>query len=295
MPTDDGHSPAHAASKGFAFAHFAFIAALFPPLLLVACMMLTHLGYISDDLGFHTLTLRFGPKLASAALAIGALSLLISLFMAPKRCAPWALAAVVISAALLGGFSWYKSTAKACPPISDVATDWDRPLTLSDKLVAARGADAKLVEDLPRVPRNESLEWGGKTIPDINSLTCPGAHPVMRRGISPDQVAEILKGEKYSIFDSSASAVEATSQDNFFGFKYDVVVRLDPGRVDVRSISRYETPDMGINCRHVTDIVRKIEALPVAPDASDAPASEATVASGVPAADAGGDDGGGGD
>ncbi len=293
MTEDLPHEDAHPPRKGFAFAHLAFLIALFPPVMLIGCMMLTHLGYISDDLGFRILTLGVGSKMAMAALAIGALSLLISLFMAPLRCAPWALAAVAVSGALLGGFMWYKKAVKAFPPISDVATDWDDPLTFSDKMTADRGRDSKPVEDLPRVPADQSLEWGGKTIADINQLTCPGAHPVMRKGITSDQVADILTRDKYTIFGTAPWKVEATWQDNFFGFKSDIAVRLNPGRVDVRSISRYDMPDMGLNCRHVTDIVQQIEALPVAPDAGDAPASEATVASGIPAAAGSGDQGGG--
>lgn len=290
MPHEPGHS---SAKKGFAFAHLAFVLALAPPLLLLGCMMVTHLGYISYDIGFKTLTLGVVPKLAAATLAIAALSLLISLFMAPKRCAPWAFVAVVISGALLGGFAWYQKALKSFPPVADVATNWDRPLTFSDALIDARGPGAKPVEDMPRVPRDESLEWGGKTVADINSLTCPGAHPVMRNGVTEDQVQDILNSEHYTIFGHAPWRIEGLYQDNFFGFKSDVVVRIDPGRVDVRSVSRYDMPDMGLNCRHVTAIVQKIAALPDRPDPADVAAASAAAASAGSAlpADDGGDGG----
>ncbi len=291
MPHEPGH---HAARKGFAFAHLAFILALIPPLLLLGCMMVTHLGYVSYDLGFKTLALGIVPKLATATLAVGALSLLISLFMAPRRCAPWALGAVALSGALLGGFAWYQKSLKSFPPISDVATNWDRPMSFSDALMADRGRGAKPVEDLPRVPRDESLEWGGKTIPDINSLTCPGAHPILRNGVSDAQVMQILTSEHYTVFGHAPWRVEGTYQDNFFGFKSDVVVRIDPGHIDVRSVSRYDMPDMGLNCRHVTAIVNKIAALPDLPDPAEVEAASAAAASAGSAlpADTGGDGGG---
>lgn len=271
MPHDHEHASAR---KGFAFAHLAFLLALLPPILLLVCMMVTHLGYIDDDLGFRTLTLGIGPKLAGATLAIAGLSLLISLFMAPKRCAPWALGAVAVSGGLLGGYAWYQKTLKAFPPIADVATDWDQPLSFSDTMTKVRGLDAKVVEDLPRVPRDESLEWGGKTVPDINALTCSGAHPVMRSGVNAGQVAQLLTSQGYTIVSQQDRQVEGTWQDNFFGFKYDVAVRIAPTRVDVREISRYDMPDMGVNCHHVTAIVNGIAGMPDAPSVAAADMSE---------------------
>ena len=295
MPREPGHGRA---KKGLAFAHIAFMAALFPPLFLLLCMMVTHLGYVNDDVGFRILTLRWGPLLAEVTLAISALSLLISLFLAPRRCAPWALGAVVISGALLAGFTWYQKTLKTYPPIADVATNWDRPVTFSDKLIADRGPGAKPVEDLPRVPRDESLEWGGKTIPDINALTCPGAHSILRRHFSEDQVAGVLQSLHYTVFGHAPWRVEATYEDSFYGFKSDLVVRLDPGRVDVRSVSRYDMPDMGLNCRHVLAVLGKLNALPDAADDSapaadsDASAADASVPVSSALPPAAGDDGG---
>lgn len=277
-PEEDSLPEAHhEAKRGFAFAHFALICALVTPLFLLACMMLTHMGVMSNDLGFRTLTLGWGARFAAVAMVISGLSLLISLFMAPRRCGPWALAAVAISGALLGGYAWYRTALKASPPIADAATDWDHPLSFSDAVLAARGKTAKIVEDLPRVPRNESLEWGGKTIADINALTCPGARGVLRKGISEDQIVGVLKALDYTITGRDHGRVEGMWQDNFYGFRSDAVVRIDQGRIDVRSVSRYDMPDMGLNCRHVTDIVNLVKALP---DAADASASAPPLAPG---------------
>ena len=251
-----------ARKKGLAFAHFAFMVSLVTPLFLLGVMMLSHLGYISYDLGFKTLTLSLAPKMALGAVAVSGLSLLISLFMAPGRYGPWALAAVAITGAVLGGFYWYQKALKAHPPIGDVATYWERPLTFSDKLVEARGPEARPIEDLPRIPRNESMDWGGKTIPEINATTCPAARTITKKeGVTAEQIVAMLKANDYIVFGSSDWRVEATWQDNFYGFKSDIVIRLDPGRIDVRSVGRYPMPDLGGNCRRVVDIIHKIEAL----------------------------------
>jgi hypothetical protein len=264
--TDDMPQASGSDSKktGFAFAHLAFVIAFVTPLFLLLCMMATHLGFISNDLGFKTLTLGIAPRMAMGAIGIGCLSLLISIFMAPRRCGPWALAALAISAGLLGGYYYYHKALKNDPPIWDVATNWERPLSFSDKLIAARGKEAAMVEDYPRVPRNESLDWGGRSVADINGETCPAAKTITHKIITEAQsaaIADMLRASHYTVFGVSPWRIEATYQDNFYGFKSDIVIRIDPESVDVRSVSRYGMPDLGANCRRVTDIVNKIKAM----------------------------------
>ncbi|ESQ74447.1 DUF1499 domain-containing protein [Asticcacaulis sp. AC402] len=260
LPTS-GHKQTNK-KKGLSFAHFAFMVSLVTPLFLLGVMMASNLGYISHDLGFKTLTLNLAPKMAMGAMVVSGLSLLISLFMAPGRCGPWALAAVVLTGSLLGGFWWYQKALKANPPIGDVATNWERPVSLSGKLIEARGADARPVEDVPRVPRNESMDWGGKTIPEINALACPRARTITKKeGVTSQKVVAMLKANDYVVFGSADWRVEATYQDPFYGFKSDVVIRLDPNGIDIRSVGRYPMPDLGSNCRRVIDLIHKIEAL----------------------------------
>ncbi len=257
----DAHHESDKARKGFAFAHFAFLVSCLAGLYLLAVMMLTHLGYIPFSLGFRTLTLNAGSKVAMAALAISGMSLLISLFMAPGRYGKWALAAVVVSGGLMGGFYAYQRALKTFPPIADVATDWDRPLSFSEKMIEDRGRDALVIEDLPRVPRNESMDWGGRTIADINQSNCPGAKTIRDKVVTDEQIAKLLTQEHYVVFGRAPWRVEATYQDSFYGFRSDVVIRIDPGRIDIRSTGREDIPDLGGNCRRVTSLVEKIRAL----------------------------------
>jgi fatty-acyl-CoA synthase len=257
---DTSHASGHA-KKGLGFAHFAFFVALLAGLYLLGVMLATRMGYVSQDFGFKTLTLNVGPRVAVAALAISGLSLLISLFLAPVRCGLWALCAVLLSGGLMGGFFLYQKALHMFPPIHDVATDWDRPPDFSDKLMAERGPEAAPVEELPRVPRNESFEWGGKTVGDINQLSCPAAKTVLNKAITENQVAQILRDAHYSLQPIAQGRVEGTYRDNFYGFLSDVVVRVEPGRVDIRSVNRYDMPDLGGNCRRVTAIVQKLRAL----------------------------------
>lgn len=294
--TTSGETRRPAKKGGMAFAPIAFLIALIPIVFVVCAMMATHVGYISPDLGFKTLTLRYGSKLAIAALGVSLLSLLVSIFMNPGKYLGWAIAAVVLSGGVTGGYFVYERALKQFPPIHDVATDWDTPLTFSDALMADRGRNAASVEDMPRVPRDQSMEWGGKTVAQINATNCPAAQPIRHKHLTDDQIADVLAASHYRVFGRNHFRVEGIYQDNFFGFKSDLVVRIDPDRIDLRSTSRADLPDLGGNCRRLTDLITKIKALRDSePDSVDAPAaSAASAASGSaqPAA-AGGDDGGG--
>ncbi|MFT3997945.1 MAG: DUF1499 domain-containing protein [Asticcacaulis sp.] len=244
--------------KGLAFAPTAFVISLFAPLTYLTAMLATGVGYIDYDLGFNMIALDYVPKIATVAMILSALSLLISIFKAPRRYGPWALGAVAISGGVLAGYYAYELRVKGNPPIHDVATDWDRPVTFSAKLMEARGPDANPVEDSPYVGRNVAYEWAGQTVAAINAQTCPKAHSITGRPKDAAQVAAILKAQGYTVFGRSDWRVEATWEDRLWGVKSDVVVRLDPDRTDIRSISRQEAVDLGGNCKRVLALIDAI-------------------------------------
>lgn len=230
------------------------------PVALVATMMATNVGVFSYELGFRTITLGVIPKFATVVAIVSVLSLLISLFLNPKKYGPWALGAVFVSGLVLAGYYAYEQRLRAYPPIYDVSTNWERPVTFSAKLIEARGADAHPVTDNPVVPKGMSYEWAGRRVADINAQTCAGAITVAGRA-PVERVVEILKGEGYVVFGRSDWRVEAFYEDPYFGFKSDVVVRMEPNGTDVRSVSRHEPVDLGGNCRRVTKLVKLISAL----------------------------------
>jgi hypothetical protein len=70
---------------------------------------------------------------------------------------------------VLAGYYAYELRLKANPPIHEVATDWERPVTFSSKLITARGPSAHPVEDSPYVGRNVAYEWAGQSLAAIVS------------------------------------------------------------------------------------------------------------------------------
>jgi fatty-acyl-CoA synthase len=248
--------------KGPALAHVAFAASVATPVFLLLVMMGVHIQALSYNVGFMLLTLDIGPKLAIATLAFAGLSLLVSLFMAPLRYGPWALAAVILSGAVLGGYAAYDKALKVYPPIYDVATNWDRPVSLSDALVAERGPNALPATDSPHVPRNESVEWGGKSVAAINAATCPQAQTYKGKIPTADQIAAMLNADKhYTVFGTAPWRVEAVYQDNFYGFRSDIIFRIDPDGVDIRSVGRDNPRDLGGDCRRVAALLDKLKAM----------------------------------
>lgn len=247
--------------KRLVFAFLALGISLIAPLTLLGAMMATSVGYFDFETGFSLIALEIVPKLAMVGMGVALLSLLISLFMAPTRYGPWALLAVLFAGGTLAGYYVYELRLKSHPPIYDVATSWDRPVTYSTKFVEFRGPDAHPIEDDPFVPRRMSYQWSGQRIAAINAETCPGAQPIPGRTVTADQVAQMLKDEGYVVFGRSDWRVEATYEDPFWGFKSDMVVRLDPDATDIRSVSREVVSDMGGNCRRVTRMVERIKSL----------------------------------
>ena len=64
--------------------------------------------------------------------------------------------------------------------------------------------------------------------------------------------------------DSAAGRIEATATTRWFGFKDDVVIRVEPdpagSMVDVRSVSRVGQSDVGTNARRIRAYLARLTA-----------------------------------
>jgi uncharacterized protein (DUF1499 family) len=63
--------------------------------------------------------------------------------------------------------------------------------------------------------------------------------------------------------DAPAGRIEATATTRWFGFKDDVVVRIEPAgegsRIDVRSVSRVGGSDVGTNAKRIRAYLRRLQ------------------------------------
>ena len=198
--------------------------------------------------GFEILKWAAWGAIAAAVVSLLGLALA---FGAPRRGSPLLLAALGLVIGLVTAWipwSW-KQRAEQVPPIHDISTDLSDP--------PAFEAILPLRADAP----NPS-EYGGDSIaqqqregyPELGPLTL-NAPPeaVFLRAVEAgrDMGWEIVES------DPDRGRIEATATTPWFGFKDDVVVRIQPepggSRVDVRSVSRVGRSDVGTNARRIEE------------------------------------------
>ncbi|MDI1253050.1 DUF1499 domain-containing protein [Thermomonas sp.] len=146
--------------------------------------------------------------------------------------------------------------ARSVPPIHDISTDTKRP--------------PEFVAILPlRADAPNSAEYGGPELaaaqiaayPDLQTHQMDAAPAqAFERA---QQAARGLGWEIVSI-DRTAGRIEATDTTFWFGFKDDVVIRIEPdaagSRVDVRSVSRVGMSDVGANAARIRKFLRTLGA-----------------------------------
>ncbi len=150
-------------------------------------------------------------------------------------------------------WSWQRR-ARSVPPIHDISTDTERPPQF-DAVLPLR-ADAP-----------NSAEYGGNEISAQQRQAYPDIQPVRLR-VPPDSAFRIAHaaaddmGWEIVAADSAQGRIEATATTRWFGFKDDVVVRIEPdadgSRVDVRSLSRVGGSDVGANAARIRAYVEKL-------------------------------------
>ena len=144
--------------------------------------------------------------------------------------------------------------ARSVPPIHDISTDTNRP--------------PEFVAILPlRAEAPNPAVYGG---PELAAAQI-GAYPDLkthRIATAPAQAFEralqVAQGLGWDIVsaDAAAGRIEATDTTFWFGFKDDVVIRIEPdaagSRVDVRSVSRVGMSDVGANAARIRAFLKAL-------------------------------------
>jgi hypothetical protein len=206
------------------------------PLLVLVAALGTRVGAWPVEVGYDLLTLRAGWFLSflGAAAALGALALSFADF---RRLGGLALIAVLAAGVTLGGFVWQKARF-AAGPVENISTD--------------------LVE----VPGFGDLgdERGGRGPgPAVGPEACPGARPVMRQ-VAPTTAIYALEQAGFTLRGAGVGRADGSQEGFWFGVDHDAVIRIRPGRTDIRVAARDHRPHGGEACRMATAISETLHA-----------------------------------
>lgn len=248
---------------------FGFAAAAIGALLAI----LSGTGYRMEiwDRGLAFNILRYGAGVAVA----GGLLCLISIATAFVLYKGEFLAksAVAVLGVIVGMFAFYipysmQQTARAVPPIHDISTDLNNPPAFEAAL-ALREATA--ASNPAEYMREVTVRGGPLNVPEAQKEAYPDIQPMELWGRSFyesfDMALKAAEDMGWTIIaaDKERGRIEAWDKTMWYGFIDDVVIRISPegigSLVDVRSVSRVGTSDVGKNAQRIRAYFKKLESM----------------------------------
>lgn len=211
--------------------------------------------YGAWDFNFAWNTLvQYGFFAAVAAGGTALLAVLLGLVRGKMGGVITALFAAIIAAGVAYVPWTMREQAAALPAITDVSTDTATPPAYVN-LKSAREATGK-----------------GIDYPAANAAIQKSAYPDIVTFVSRDNAAALfgkasaaVKKLGWQIAESvpEEGRIEATAVSEWFGFKEDIVIRIEPegagAKLDMRSASRAGTTDFGANAEHIRSLVALVK------------------------------------
>jgi len=202
----------------------ALVLAFVAPVIVVLSAFAARLGLISVDVALDTLVLGVARVVAFAA-PVAALVALLLTRGSWRRTAKYSVAALIVSAVTLGLFLHQTRQMAVASPL-DVSTNPAEPPVLRLQ---------------PGAPQ-----------------TCPGLEPVGTQ-LLPEGATWALQQQGFTITNAGLFEVRGTRQGFWFGRRYDAVVRIRPGRTDLRLAAEGERPDGGAVCRQALALAGSLQ------------------------------------
>ncbi|WP_309628489.1 DUF1499 domain-containing protein [Brevundimonas sp.] len=210
---------------GMAKVRIAMGLAVLAPLITFAALLLTRNGIVSLDVGLDVLTLQVAQVVAWFALGFAVLSLAMSVQQF-RRLGLISIAIVIVCAAVAAAFFVQSRSIAVAGPL-DVSTDLTEP---------------------PAVP-------GATGAP----VACPGVQAVMTQ-VAPEKATDALQAAGFSVTESQLFRSRGVRDGFWFGMGHEAVVRIRPGRTDVRVVARYDHTDGGATCKVAAALVAALQA-----------------------------------
>lgn len=198
--------------------------------------------------------LRWGAWTGLAAIVVGAIGAWLARPGQARSGFGLALVALVLGAVAVGMPFALLQKAQRVPPIHDISTDTETP--------------PEFVAVLPlRKDAANPAEYGGADIARQQHQAYPDIQPAIVALAAPQAYARALEVARAMGWSIVATApefgrIEATDTTLWFGFKDDIVIRVnaqgDASRVDIRSMSRVGRSDIGKNAQRIREFLRRL-------------------------------------
>lgn len=214
--------------------------ALAGPLCVFAASMGTRGGFWSPDFALDVLTFRVGAGLT----AMGAVCIVVLAFQSMRRPKAVGLAAAVSVLAVGATAAGLILRWPAFNELQawDVSSDRDDPPGFSRILAGRRAAEGAARAPSPAGPQ-----------------ACPGAVSVPSQ-LTPEAASAALEDAGFTVIGAAAFRAEGERRGFWFGLAHDAVVRIRPGRTDLRVTARTARAQGEETCRLASALSRALAA-----------------------------------
>lgn len=213
--------------------------ALVAPVLVFIAAVTLRMGVLDWPIAFDFLVIKLAWPLAWLG-AAGAVIAVIAAFGAPRRAALPAVAAVVIAGVTVTLFALYAARPTGVP--SDVSTNSLEPPAYPSRTVGLRQAAGAMGLD----------RWGG------GRAQCPGV-AYLPRQVAPGVAGYALENAGFEVPGFGVGRADGVREGFWFGFTHDAVIRIRPGRTDIRVSAREDRDDRGEACRLAAKILAGLQ------------------------------------
>lgn len=203
------------------------------PVLVVAAVAATLFGGVDRAVTYDLLTWTVARILAWAGLAAALVVVILALRDMPRR-GVLAGVALVLAGATVGVFLFQEHRFDQPTP-RDVSTHAQEPPAFS------------------RLAR-----WHPDASGVVGTDACPAARSIPTQVLA-QQATSALVDAGFPIVRATTFEVEGVHEGAWFAFPYDAVVRIRPGRTDIRVAARDPRPDGGATCRLMEKIVAGLQ------------------------------------
>ncbi|WAC58447.1 DUF1499 domain-containing protein [Brevundimonas sp. SL130] len=204
-----------------------------PMVLVVAAMAATLFGGVDRAITYDLLTWTVARGLAWVGCVVALIVAVLTLRDLGRHWI-YAAIAIVLAGATLGVFL-YQGLRLAEPTPRDISTHVAEP---------------------PAYRRLADLHPGVSAV--TGPETCPAARSIPTQVLAQQAVSALVDAG-FPVVRAATFEVEGVHEGAWFGFAYDAVIRIRPGRTDIRVAARDPRPDGGATCRLMGKIVAALE------------------------------------